>query len=65
MKRKELAKTLARSAGIPNAAAQDRVDSVVHHILKKLKAGKSVDLPGVGRLVISSSTKRTQRKQEK
>jgi nucleoid DNA-binding protein len=61
MKRKELARTFARQARIPRAAAQDSVDSVVHDILKRIKAGKSVELPGLGKLVISKITKRTQR----
>jgi nucleoid DNA-binding protein len=61
MKRKDLARTLARQAHIPKAAAQDRVDSVVHDILKKIKAGRSVELPGLGKLVISKIAKRTQR----
>jgi nucleoid DNA-binding protein len=60
MKRKELGRTLARKARIPKAIAQDCVDSVVHDILKKLKAGRPVALPGVGKLVISPTTKRTQ-----
>jgi len=50
MKRKELAKTLARQKRLSKAAAQDRVDEVVHQILKKLKSGHSVTLPGLGKL---------------
>lgn len=48
MKRKELAKNVARTAQIPPAAAQDRVDEVVHEILRRLRAGEPVDLEGLG-----------------
>lgn len=61
MKRKGLARTLARRARISGAVAQDRVDSVVHDILKELKAGHAVKLPGMGKLVVTQITKRTQR----
>jgi nucleoid DNA-binding protein len=50
MKREELAITLARRKRLSKADAQDRVDEVVHQILKKLKHGRSVKLPGVGKL---------------
>jgi nucleoid DNA-binding protein len=50
MKREELARTLARQKRLSRADAQDRVDEVVHRILKKLKNGRSVKLPGLGRL---------------
>jgi len=50
MTRQELARTLARQKRLSKAAAQDRVDEVVHQILKKLKTGRSVRLPGLGRL---------------
>jgi nucleoid DNA-binding protein len=64
VKRREMAQTLARLAGIPGAIAQDRVDTVVHDILKKLKAGRSVELPGLGKLIVIPATKRTQRGQD-
>jgi len=50
MKREELASTLARQERLSKGDAQDRVDKVVHRILKKLKSGRSVKLPGVGKL---------------
>jgi nucleoid DNA-binding protein len=50
MKRKDLAQTLARQKRLSKAEAQDRVDEVVHQILKKLKSGRSVKLSGVGKL---------------
>jgi len=52
MRRKELARALAREAHIPEAIAQDRVDAVVHKILMKLKAGHPVKLPGLGKLIV-------------
>lgn len=48
MKRKELARELTRTARLPSAAAQDRVDEVVHEILRRLRAGEPVDLEGLG-----------------
>jgi nucleoid DNA-binding protein len=48
MKRKELARDLARTAHVPAAAAQDRVDELVHEILRRLRAGEPVDLEGLG-----------------
>lgn len=48
MKRKELARDVARTAHIPAAAAQDRVDEVVHEILRRLRAGEPVDLESLG-----------------
>jgi nucleoid DNA-binding protein len=61
IKRRQLAKTLARLARVPGAIAQDRVDTVVHDILKKLKTGRPVELPGLGKLIVIPTTKRTQR----
>lgn len=51
MKRKQLARVLARTERIPAAAAQDQIDQLVHDILRKLRAGKPVDLLGLGKLV--------------
>lgn len=61
IRRRQLAQTLARLARIPGAIAQDRVDTVVHDILKKLKTGWPVELPGLGKLIVIPTTKRTQR----
>jgi nucleoid DNA-binding protein len=36
---------------VSKATAQDRVDEVVYQILKRLRSGKPVALPGVGKLV--------------
>ncbi len=48
MKRKELARDLALNAKIPPAAAQDKIDELVHEILRRLRAGEPVDLEGLG-----------------
>ncbi|MEO5923367.1 MAG: HU family DNA-binding protein [Bryobacteraceae bacterium] len=48
MKRKELARELTKTTHTPPAAAQDRVDEVVHEILRRLRAGEPVDLEGLG-----------------
>jgi nucleoid DNA-binding protein len=44
MKRKELARELARTAHLSAGAAQDQVDALVHEILRKLRAGEPVNL---------------------
>lgn len=51
MKHEELARELAKEAGLPAAAAQDQIDELVHRILKKLRRGRPVELPGLGKLV--------------
>jgi nucleoid DNA-binding protein len=48
MKRKELAQELAQTTNQPAAAAQDKVDELVHEILRRLRAGEPVDLEGLG-----------------
>jgi nucleoid DNA-binding protein len=52
MKKEELARELARKARLPAAVAQDRIDELVHRIVKKLRRGERVVLPGVGKLVV-------------
>jgi len=54
MKQEELARELAREAKLPAAVAQDRVDELVHRIVRKLRRGRPVELPGVGKLVVSA-----------
>ena len=51
MKREELARTLARETHQSSAAARDQIDELGHRILKALRAGHPVDLPGIGKLV--------------
>ncbi|MEP6963156.1 MAG: HU family DNA-binding protein [Acidobacteriota bacterium] len=57
MKRKELGRELARAAHMPHGAAQDQVDALVHDIVRKLRAGRPVKLPGLGKL-LGQSTRR-------
>ncbi len=49
MKKPELAKRLARQAGVSRAEAADHLDRVVHRILSGLRKGKAVPLPGLGK----------------
>jgi nucleoid DNA-binding protein len=55
MKQDELAKELARVARLPPAVAQERIDELVYRIVRKLRRGQPVNLPGVGKLVASLS----------
>ncbi len=58
MKREELAKKLALETGLSDIEARDEVDRVVHNILRKLRQGQAVKLPGVGKLAgIGGGTK--------
>jgi nucleoid DNA-binding protein len=51
MKQEELARELAREARLPAAVAQDRIDELVHRIVRKLRRGQRVSLPGMGTLI--------------
>jgi nucleoid DNA-binding protein len=51
VKREEIARTLARQKRMPQAAARDQIDELVHKILKRLRQGKPVELPGLGKLI--------------
>ena len=51
MKREELARKLAKQSHLSRAEACDQVDEVVRKILKSLRQGQTVELPGVGRLI--------------
>ena len=50
MKPKELTRTVAKRTRQSKAKAQDEIDILVHRILKSLREGKTVKLPGVGKL---------------
>jgi len=50
MKKKQFARRLARRAGVSAAEAADHLDCVVHDIVSRLRQGKAVPLPGLGRL---------------
>ncbi|HLH18887.1 MAG TPA: HU family DNA-binding protein [Bryobacteraceae bacterium] len=49
MKKREIAKRMARSAGLSEAEAADRLDRVVRQILQNLRQGRTASLPGLGR----------------
>ena len=51
MKRDELAKRLAQETGLSDAEAQNEVDQLVRNILKKLRQGQPVKVPGIGQLL--------------
>jgi nucleoid DNA-binding protein len=54
VKQGNLARQLAREARLPAAKAQDRVEELVHRIVTKLRQGRTVELPGLGKLVTGS-----------
>jgi nucleoid DNA-binding protein len=56
MKRKDLARELARTAHLSTSAAQDQVDELVHEILRKLRAGEPVDIASLGKAVARSTS---------
>ena len=58
MKHEELARELAKEAGLPKAAAQDQIEELVQRIVKKLRRGRPVALPGLGKLVARSGKRR-------
>jgi nucleoid DNA-binding protein len=60
MKQAELARELAREARLPAAAAQDRIDELVHRIIKNLRRGRPVELPGLGKLVVRTGAGKKQ-----
>ncbi len=49
MKKLEIARKIARQAGVTEGEAADRLDGVVRHILSALRKGGEADLPGLGR----------------
>jgi len=51
MRKQEFASRLAKSTGVSPAKAADELDGVVHDVLRKLRAGKAVRMPGLGTIV--------------
>jgi nucleoid DNA-binding protein len=49
MKKAEIARRMARQAGVSQAEAADRLDCAVHQILCSLRQGKAASLPGLGK----------------
>jgi nucleoid DNA-binding protein len=60
MKQEELARELARESKLPAATAQDRIDELVHQIVRKLRRGRPVELPGLGKLVVPAGPRKRQ-----
>ena len=54
MKRPEIARSMARRAGVTHAEGADRLDRVVHQLLTSLRKGKPAPLPGLGRFTRDS-----------
>jgi len=48
MRKPDLAKRMARAAGVSQAEAADRLDEVVRQILQSLRQGRPAVLPGLG-----------------
>ena len=48
MTKQQLAARLARQRRVSKTAAADQLDRVIHEILKGLKNGEAVSLPGLG-----------------
>jgi nucleoid DNA-binding protein len=57
VKQEELARELAREARLPAAVAQDRIEELVHRIVRKLQQGQRVNLPGMGKLMVNQRTR--------
>jgi nucleoid DNA-binding protein len=51
MKRVEIARRFAARNHVTRAEARDQVGEAVRKILKSLRRGQPVELPGIGRLV--------------
>jgi nucleoid DNA-binding protein len=60
MKQEKLAQELAREARLPAAVARDRIDELVHQIVRKLRRGRPVELPGLGKLVVPVAPRKRQ-----
>ena len=50
MKRDDLARQIAKETRTSPAEAADRLDLMVHDLIRKLKRGKRTTLPGLGEL---------------
>lgn len=56
MKKNAIAIRLARQAHLSTYAAADEIDRAIHRILKKLRGGEPVNIPGLGELRPGRST---------
>lgn len=53
MKHEDLVRSVARETRQTPAEASDEIDALVHKILRSLRLGEPVELPGVGKLISS------------
>ena len=51
MRKPDLARRMARQAGVSEGEAADRLDHAVHQIVRALRRGQAAVLPGVGKLL--------------
>jgi len=49
MRKPDIARRMARQAGVSQGEAADRLDRVVHEILSSLRKGREAPLPGLGK----------------
>jgi nucleoid DNA-binding protein len=56
---RELARELPKETRLPRAVAQDQIDELVHQIVRKLRRGRPVELPGLGKLVVSAGLRKS------
>ncbi len=61
MRKEQIAARLARRTRLSRAEAADEVDRVVHAIIRRLRAGKPVALPGLGRLSLDEGVAKLER----
>jgi nucleoid DNA-binding protein len=61
MRKSDLIARLAETTRQSPAQAADRLDAVVHGLLKKLRKGKPASLPGLGTLMPRPATPRKAR----
>ena len=54
MKKPDIAKKIAREAGLSEAEAADRLDRVVDQIVASLRRGRPAPLPGLGKFTKTS-----------
>jgi nucleoid DNA-binding protein len=57
MNKHDLVKFVAARDDLPHARAADKVDNAIHQILRQLRKGASVSLPGVGTLKSNSNAR--------
>jgi len=55
MKKPQIAKRLAKRAGVSRVEAADQLDRAVNEIVAQLRNGKPVPLPGLGKFVPGES----------